>query len=63
MLAALRRAGLSIKELDAGVPFLGRLPLSLAIREASDAGQPLAAEADSFGTIADRILESLNQEG
>ncbi|MEA3067218.1 MAG: ATP-binding protein involved in chromosome partitioning, partial [Sphingomonadales bacterium] len=29
---------------EMGVPFLGRLPLSLAIREASDAGQPLAAE-------------------
>ena len=28
---------------EMGVPFLGRLPLSLAIREASDAGQPLAA--------------------
>src|SRR5690348_2797749 len=40
---------------EAGVPFLGRLPLSLQIREASDAGQPLAAEADAFATIAASI--------
>src|SRR6476660_838644 len=39
---------------EMGVPFLGRLPLSLAIREASDAGQPLAAEADAFAAIADK---------
>ena len=41
------------------VPFLGRLPLSLAIREASDAGQPLAVEADRFAAIADHLLKSL----
>ena len=37
---------------EMGVPFLGRLPLSLNIREASDAGQPPAAsngpEAEAF---------------
>jgi ATP-binding protein involved in chromosome partitioning len=44
---------------DMRVPFLGRLPLSLAIREASDAGQPLAAEADIFAAIADSLLKSL----
>ena len=48
---------------EAGVPFLGRLPLSLQIREASDAGQPLAAEADAFANIAASILKSLNLEG
>ena len=44
---------------EMGVPFLGRLPLSLAIREASDAGQPLAAEADAFADIAEKLLNSL----
>jgi ATP-binding protein involved in chromosome partitioning len=46
-----------------GVPFLGRLPLSLAIREASDAGNPPAAtegpEADAFKAIAAKLLEAL----
>jgi ATP-binding protein involved in chromosome partitioning len=44
---------------EMNVPFLGRLPLSLAIREASDAGKPLAAEADTFAAIADKLLKSL----
>ena len=46
-----------------GVPFLGRLPLSQAIREASDAGQPPAAsdgeEAQSFQAIAAQLLKAL----
>jgi len=46
-----------------GVPFLGRLPLSLAIREASDAGTPPAAsgmsEAEPFGEIAAKLLEAV----
>jgi ATP-binding protein involved in chromosome partitioning len=46
---------------EMGVPFLGRLPLSLAIREASDAGRPPAAtggaEADAFAAIATKLLE------
>ena len=46
-----------------GVPFLGRLPLSLAIREASDAGKPPAAdetaEADAFAAIAAKLLEAV----
>ena len=41
------------------VPFLGRLPLSLAIREESDSGQPLAAEADVFAAIAAKLLEAV----
>jgi len=45
---------------EMGVPFLGRLPLSLAIREASDAGNPLAAgdgpEAEAFAAIAAKLL-------
>ena len=45
------------------VPFLGRLPLSLAIREASDAGQPPASssgpEAEAFASLAGKLLEVL----
>jgi len=45
---------------EMGVPFVGRLPLSLAIREASDAGNPLAAgdgpEAEAFAAIAAQLL-------
>ena len=48
---------------EMGVPFLGRLPLSLSIREASDAGNPPAAsngtEADAFAALAAKLLESL----
>jgi ATP-binding protein involved in chromosome partitioning len=48
---------------DMGVPFLGRLPLSLAVREASDAGHPPAAgsgpEADAFATIAAQLTAAL----
>ncbi len=48
---------------DMDVPFLGRLPLSLSIREQSDAGVPPAAgegnEADAFTDIASRLLKAL----
>jgi ATP-binding protein involved in chromosome partitioning len=48
---------------EMGVPFLGRLPLSLAVREASDAGRPPAASggeaAEAFAAIAQQLLESL----
>jgi ATP-binding protein involved in chromosome partitioning len=48
---------------EMGVPFLGRLPLSLAIREASDAGTPPAArngtEADAFAAIATKLLAAV----
>ena len=48
---------------EMGVPFLGRLPLSLTIRKQSDAGQPPAAgegaEAEAFAAIASRLLEAL----
>jgi ATP-binding protein involved in chromosome partitioning len=48
---------------EMGVPFLGRLPLSLDIREASDAGRPPAAsdgaEADAFAAIAAKLLGAL----
>ncbi|HEY0628670.1 MAG TPA: Mrp/NBP35 family ATP-binding protein [Sphingomicrobium sp.] len=48
-----------------GVPFLGRLPLSLSLREASDQGSPPAAgdglAADAFRTIAERLLAELEK--
>ena len=48
---------------ELGVPFLGRLPLSLNLREASDAGNPPAAgdgpEADAFHEIAAKLMAAL----
>jgi ATP-binding protein involved in chromosome partitioning len=48
---------------EMGVPFLGRLPLSLAVREASDAGLPPAAsggeDAQAFEAIAAQLLQAL----
>ena len=48
---------------EMGVAFLGRLPLSLAIREASDAGQPPTAsggaDAKAFEAIAAKLLETV----
>ncbi|WP_129791560.1 Mrp/NBP35 family ATP-binding protein [Sphingosinicella sp. CPCC 101087] len=49
------------------IPFLGRIPLRLSIRRASDAGQPPAAgegeEADLFRAIAGRLAEQVRQTG
>ena len=47
----------------AQIPFLGRIPLTIAIRTASDAGEPPAAEADDvvFGPIARRIADWLDK--
>ncbi|HET6941313.1 MAG TPA: Mrp/NBP35 family ATP-binding protein [Sphingomicrobium sp.] len=48
---------------ELGVPFLGRLPLSPAIRAASDAGDPPAAgdglEAKAFADLAGVVLKAL----
>jgi ATP-binding protein involved in chromosome partitioning len=48
---------------EMGVPFLGRLPLSPAIREASDAGDPPAAgdgpDAEAFTALASKLLKVL----
>ena len=48
---------------EIGVPFLGRLPLSPAIRTASDAGNPPAggegSEAKAFADLAQRVVEAL----
>jgi ATP-binding protein involved in chromosome partitioning len=45
------------------IPFLGRVPLTLAIRRASDAGTPPAAgegeEAEVFAALAQRLQEQL----
>jgi ATP-binding protein involved in chromosome partitioning len=46
-----------------GIPFLGRVPLRMSIREASDAGTPPAAgdgeESMIFAAIAARLLEQI----
>jgi ATP-binding protein involved in chromosome partitioning len=46
-----------------GIAFLGRLPLSVSLREASDAGQPPAAgdgpAADAFADLARKLLVQL----
>lgn len=48
---------------ELGIPFLGRLPLSPVIREASDAGRPPAAgdgpEAEAFAALATKLLETV----
>lgn len=48
---------------EMGVAFLGRLPLSPSLREASDAGIPPAAgdgpAADAFAVLASRVAEQL----
>lgn len=50
-----------------GVPFLGRLPLSSSLREASDAGTPPAASegpaAEIFRAIAEQLLSELDKVG
>jgi ATP-binding protein involved in chromosome partitioning len=48
------------------IPFLGRIPLTLSIRRASDAGNPPAAgqgeEAALFRDIAKRLLEQVDRQ-
>ncbi|MEM6848800.1 MAG: Mrp/NBP35 family ATP-binding protein [Pseudomonadota bacterium] len=43
-----------------GVPFLGRIPLAMAVREASDAGTPIAMQdgpvADAYAAIAANVV-------
>jgi ATP-binding protein involved in chromosome partitioning len=52
---------------EIGVPFLGRLPLSPAIRAASDAGNPPAAgegrEAAAFADLAASVAQALETVG
>jgi ATP-binding protein involved in chromosome partitioning len=51
---------------ELGMPFLGRIPLQLAVREASDAGTPPAAgdgpAADAFAAIARRVATWLDNQ-
>ena len=46
---------------ELGIPFLGRIPLDIAIRTASDAGQPPALGegpiSDAFATIARKVTD------
>lgn len=55
--------GASEAAADMNVPFLGRLPLSPTIREASDAGNPPAAsdgpDAQAFEAIASKLFAAL----
>ena len=48
---------------EMGVPFLGRLGLSMEIRESSDAGIPVAAgsgaHADAFAALAAKLMDAL----
>ena len=48
------------------IPFLGRIPLTLSIREASDAGTPPAAghgeESRFFADIAHKLMEQVNRK-
>jgi ATP-binding protein involved in chromosome partitioning len=48
------------------IPFLGRIPLTLSIRKASDAGRPPAAgdgeEAALFRGLAEKLLAQLGQQ-
>ena len=46
---------------ELGIPFLGRVPLTIAIRTASDAGEPPAARGDDavFAPLAARVVEWL----
>ena len=52
-----------------GVPFLGEIPLDMAIREASDAGKPIVvaqpdgAHAAAYHAIAEQIWNAVSGEG
>ena len=49
-----------------GIPFLGRLPLSASLRQASDAGRPPAADegpaGDAFAVLARAVLDALEKK-
>ena len=59
------RGGAEAAANDLGVPFLGRIPLDMAIRAASDAGRPPVTgngrEAAAFTQIAGRVGDWLKQ--
>ncbi|GHC97812.1 hypothetical protein GCM10019060_28970 [Novosphingobium pokkalii] len=57
--------GAEVTARELGLPFLGRVPLDIAIRQKSDAGEPPAAgegpQAQAFATIARAVLAALDQ--
>ncbi|WP_375250625.1 Mrp/NBP35 family ATP-binding protein [Sphingomonas sp.] len=55
------RGGAEAAAQEEGIPFLGRVPLDITIRTASDAGQPPAALADDrvFAPVAAQVAEWL----
>jgi ATP-binding protein involved in chromosome partitioning len=59
------RGGVEAAAAHAGIPFLGRIPLSLSVREASDAGEPPAAGegegAAAFLAVADQVGQWLDR--
>lgn len=59
------RGGAETAARDLGVPFLGRIPLTIDIRTASDAGQPPAARPDDtvFRPLAEAVVQWLETSG
>ena len=61
------RGGVEAAAARLGLPFLGRIPLALAIRESGDAGSPPAAgdgeDAAPFRSIAAKVAEWLAANG
>ncbi|NNC48804.1 MAG: Mrp/NBP35 family ATP-binding protein [Sphingomonas sp.] len=59
------RGGAEAGAASLNIPFLGRLPMSASLREASDAGQPPASgegpAADAFAALADAILAQVEK--
>ena len=55
------RGGAEATAAELGLPFLGRVPLAIDIREASDAGQPPAAREDDriFAPLAAQVADWL----
>jgi ATP-binding protein involved in chromosome partitioning len=60
------RGGAEAAAAALGIPFLGRIPLAMAVRQASDAGTPPAAgngpEATAFHQIAGKVGEWLDRK-
>jgi ATP-binding protein involved in chromosome partitioning len=56
------RGGAEAEAARLGAPFLGRIPLDIAIRQASDAGEPPAARADDrvWGPLAAQVARALD---
>ena len=61
------RGGAEAAAAELGIDFLGRIPLDIAIRSASDAGTPPAArngpEALAFNGVAERVFHWIQQGG